>query len=566
MTGRRLPYFLILIPLSFLLYANTLGSSFIFDDSLYITENPLIRELENFRNLSGVRYVGLLSFALNYSVGGYEPLGYHVVSILIHGVNGILVYLFVSALLGSTSFSKYEEGFSGGTALAFGAALLFLVHPVQTQAVSYIAQRFVSLVTLFYLLTALLYIYSRRSTGMSKVIIYMVALVSALLAYKTKEISFTLPAALFVIEFGFLKGAGTAKRSILLILPFIVLSAIIPIETLMYDGGSVSDLSQGEMDAIRADKLKDLTELSPYSYLMTQFRVVVTYLRLLILPINQVLDYDFPRYDSFATPQVFLSFILLASIFGLGLYLFIRFRRSVDGKWGDRSKCALLLFSTGILWFFITVSIESSVIPIKDHIFEHRVYLPSIGFAMAAVVLIYVAGNYLSGTFAKVSAPWKYFWSILICVALALSASTVLRNRVWANNMTMWTDVVAKMPNNGRAHYNIAREYIFSEDYVRAKRHLLRTVELIPDHTVARNNLGNVYLVNGDIENARIQYEAALSANTYNYRAHYNLGLVYERLGRINEAHNMYSEALRLNPEFAEARQKIFEIERYYDR
>jgi hypothetical protein len=122
-------------------------------------------------------------------------------------------------------------------------------------------------------------------------------------------------------------------------------------------------------------------------YLLTQFRVIATYIRLLFLPVNQNLDYDYPLYNSLFEPGVFFSFLFLLSIFGLAIYLFKRSRKTGNGY--------SLMASFGILWFFITLSVESSIIPIRDVIFEHRLYLPSVGAVVAFGAAVFYGFDYL---------------------------------------------------------------------------------------------------------------------------------------------------------------------------
>jgi hypothetical protein len=257
------------------------------------------------------------------------------------------------------------------------AALLFAVHPIQTQAVTYIVQRFASLAALFYLFALVTYIkfrlislqtpilegqHHRPGISVKRYALYAVSLISVILAMKTKEFAFTLPVVMAICEFMFFK--ETLKRRMLYLAPIILTMVIIP-PSLSDTSGSLSEI--GGIDEAAAEISGARDKISRWDYLNTQFRVIVTYIRLLFLPISQNLDYDYPIYRSFFSPAVILSFMFLLLLFGIGIYLFYISRIT---------HCALRITAFGIFWFFVTLSVESSVIPIDA--LEHRVYLPSV--------------------------------------------------------------------------------------------------------------------------------------------------------------------------------------------
>ena len=354
--------------IAILIYSNTFSASFHFDDSLNIVDNPQIKTLNYFSNWSSSRYVGFLSFALNYHFGELNVVGYHLLNLLIHIANAYLVY-FLILLLFKTPINASSRISDRSFVIALVTASLFTIHPIQTQAVTYIVQRFASLATLFYLFTLVCYLKWRLSASASwggsrrgqDWLWYVAALLSTILAMKTKEISFTLPFMILLVEFVFFR--PITRKIGLTFLPFTLCLAIIPL--------SISGaLGEGEADSFGVSD-----DITRQDYLLTQFRVIMTYLRLLILPIRQNLDYDYPIYHSFLDPAVWLSFFFLLLLVGSALYLLVKVRPSSP------------LISFGILWFFLTLSIESSIIPIADVIFEHRLYLPSVGaFLVMAVI------------------------------------------------------------------------------------------------------------------------------------------------------------------------------------
>jgi hypothetical protein len=301
------------------------------------------------------RYVGYLSFALNYRVGGLDVTGYHLFNLAVHILNALLVYVLVLRTF-QTPFLRRGVSNARAVPIALLSSLLFVAHPIQTEAVTYIFQRLASLAAFFTLLSLLSYLRSRQSAGRTSAIgFYGVSVASAVLAMKTKENSFTLP--LVIVLFEFLFFTGRFRRRALRLVPLLLTLAIIPLTL------AGSDKPMGDLISDIVPATRGYEGLSRGDYLITEFRVIVTYLRLLVLPIDQNLEYDYPVFRSFTDPQVLSSFLLLLSIALLALYLLVRSRT------GERDA-AVVAF--GIFWFFITLSVESSIVPIPMLINEYR--------------------------------------------------------------------------------------------------------------------------------------------------------------------------------------------------
>jgi len=376
-----------------LVYSNTFNASWHFDDSIAITENWTLRDLKGCFNsiFTGNRTVGFFSFALNYHFGKLNVVGYHIVNIFIHIVNAILVYSLVMVTLKTPVMAKNRFA-NHSRFLALASALIFVSHPIQTQAVTYITQRFTSLATLFYLLSLVLFVKARLSIIQGKkffspvhIVCYCLSLFSAFLGMHTKEITFTLPILILLYEFLFIESSlrSWSKRLIYL-LPFLLALAIIPANLGLFE--KIGDKPLGDVIGEIREQVQETPLISRGDYLLTQFNVIVTYIRLLFLPMNQNLDYDYPIARSLFQFPTFLSFLFLLVLVILAVYLFLKDYR-------------LISFAT--FWFFITLSVESSIIPIRDVIFEHRVYLPSVGFVMIMAVFLQEAGESFSRRFIR---------------------------------------------------------------------------------------------------------------------------------------------------------------------
>jgi hypothetical protein len=315
------------------------------------------------------------------------------------------------------------------------------------------------------------------------------------------------------------------------IIPFTMLSLHKPI------GEILSDVSKATVVQ---------TSLSRWEYLCTQFSVIVTYLRLLVLPVNQNLDYDYPINHSLLGPRAFLSLLLLLALFCLAVWLWRKSTMTRDQGPGTGNSEAVppilpdsrlqvsglrsqvpefRLAAFGILWFFITLAVESSIIPIIDVIFEHRVYLPSPGVFIAVVSLLLMGAERLRTRHPKAC------MAMMLLIAgsvLVLSGVAYARNTVWQSEVTLWQDVTKKSPVKARGYKNLGMHYAFR----------------------------------GEIENAIREYETALKLDPLCVDTHFNLAQQYALAGRLPEAAREYRIALRMNPEDTESRETLRRIEK----
>lgn len=592
----RLLIVILYTTLGLLIYSNILTRGiFIFDDFEYIVGNSLVQSLSYF-NLSDPRQVGYISFALNNAVGGENPFGYHLVNVIIHIMTAVFVFLLADLV--SRILNPEEEGINWNMAIAFLSGLIFLVHPLQTQAVSYITQRFTSLSTFFYIVSVYFYLLSRerleKDLHNNTYSLYGLSIFVAVLGMKTKEIAFTIPFILALFDFLLFKKSIYSKRRFFFLVPFVGTLSIIPLSIFGPKWGIIKP-GEGVAEITRLDKIYDLLERSPFEYLFTQFKVIVTYIRLLILPINQVVVYDFKVAYSFFESGVILSLSILLTLAGIAFYTWKRAESLSEGSLEYR------LFSLGVAWFFITLTVESSIIPIKDLIFEHRVYLPSIGFIMGTVALIV---KLTRKSLPRIRDLYKFI-VITALIVTPLSLATYLRNEIWTDELLFWDDVVKKSPNKAIGYNNRGNAYGKLKKFDLALRDLEKTISYFPrdpgkkltweeaDFTptnMAKTymNRGEVYanlgfdeLANADFQRARQlllgaplnieetlqkadiytkhkaywlaieEYDKILAIEPYNVDALNDRGNAYSLSGRYKEAIMDFDKALLFNPDFA---------------
>jgi len=494
---------LIIILLGIVAYSGTFHVPFVFDDVGSILESPVIRNPGHFITNPGAyaghpqrylsRYVGYISFALNYRYCGLDVRCYHAVNLAIHITNALLIYLFLVMTFRTERLEGSSiTGQAGWTALL--ASAVFVVHPVETQAVTYIVQRLASLATLFYLASLVLFIKARTANaqkGARRIETYgwyIASLVFALLAMKTKEISFTLPLVALLYEFFFF--SGRARKRLIFLLPMLLMLLVIPLTEFLDPAGYAVSGTGG---------INSQADITGWDYLLTQPRVIVTYIRLLLLPVNQNIDYDHPVLHSLLDLRVMGSLVIILCVLLAALWMYRRAGKGHDPVY--------LFASFGILWFFVTLSVESSVIPIKDIMFEHRLYLPSIGICMTAACLC---------------AMTKRRW-FAVSVAVLLLALTCHRNTVWTSELSIWQDALRKSPGKARPHLSV----------------------------------GNAFAGLGQTDKAIAEDRAAINISPNYADAHYNLGLQYSRKGWVDKAIDEYRTALEINPDFAYAKDNL---------
>jgi tetratricopeptide (TPR) repeat protein len=652
--GKFLFHIFLIVILGLLAYSNTFNAPFQWDEEHFIVENPIIKDLNYFLEPSKAeglelygalkgRYIGYLTFALNYKIHGLDVRGYHIFNISIHIMNAMLVY-FLVALTFRTPFLKeksppshplinmgakppspqqennppippLEKGGKGGfktgggfekgdsllaNLVALFTALIFVSHPVQTEAVTYIFQRLASLAAFFYLLSLVLYIkwrlgkeipparpfsnvphpplklrggeegelipgppekdnppnpplvkggeggllsrllgrdalgviggfapYTNKKGGRAGFLFYFLSLLSAILAMKTKENTFTLPLMITLYEFSFFR--GPLKRRILSLVPILLTMLIIPLTLIGMDKPA------GEIISAIGPATGGHAGISRWDYLFTQFRVIVTYVRLLFLPVNQNIDYDYPVFNTFFEPQVILSFVFLIAIFLAGLYLYYRSRKG---------NAPLRVIAFGIMWFFVSLSVESSVIPLMMIINEYRVYLPSVGAFFLISTNLLMLLNIIRPKKAK-----ALFVSFLVLIPIVLLSATYSRNGVWKNEISLWEDAVSTSPRNARPQYNLGLAYWSNGRTDDAIRHYRIALKLKPNDVDAHNNIGVAYASKGMTEEAIAHYLAALKLMPRDIDAHINIARAYSAKNIYDKTVEHYINAINISPE-----------------
>jgi tetratricopeptide (TPR) repeat protein len=519
------------------IYANSFSIPFLFDDHFSIVANPDIRSLEPAgRFLTQSRGLPHLLDTLNYLWGGESVWGYHFVNVAVHLVNGLLVYaLALLTLRLPIHAARYD---SRAPALALLIALIFVAHPLQTMAVSYISQRAESVAAMFYLSALLVYAAGQSGRiALSGPALAMAVVAIGFLGILSKETVATLPAMVLLYHVCFLRRPAdrdTAdwRMALWLVLP--ALYGVYLARHFLLPGFADAEGGQSAWMFIPSAGL-GVEGVTPWRYLITQFGVIVWYLRLLVLPTHLCFDYGWPLADSFVSVGVLAP---LAALLVLAIVAVVAYPRN---RW----------VPFGIGWMFIALAPSSSIIPIKDAAFDYRMYLPMIGpiFLMvvgAADVLRRLAPK--DGAAAGVVERAGLVVAGLIIAAL--SVGSVARNATLADPLELARDSAAKAPNHWRTHFALGAALLEQGRGAEAIEAFERCIAISPDQSTPRIMLGDLYSRAGRLREAEDVLLPATDAReeSVSAAAYRQLGLIYKAQNYSDAAIGMFEEALLRKP------------------
>jgi hypothetical protein len=503
-------------------YWFTLDYPFVFDDFGNIAGNPVIRDLKEPGKIIGfnpTRWIIYFSFALNNYFGGISPAGYRIVNLLIHAVNGLLIYALAVKLLSTPALKSRTLPVSRAT-FAFFPALLFVVHPLMTESVTYVVQRLVSLSTLFFLLCFLLWIEIRiRQIAGKKQQIPFVAgfILSGLCAFFSRENTWVLPLFLLVAEKLFFANSKSNKKWMK---GFWILN-ITGMATIgfyaVFSGKYFSPIPPMETHPYA---------LTATSYYLTQVEAFCTYLRLLIFPAGQVFDRDCH---------------IVTTPFDLGFAIcFIVLTAYIVLTATTVKKHPYLAFS---LFWFLAALLPQSAVPRPNVFFEHRVYLPSIGVFLAFSYFLF------SGGWQKKYIPLF----LLICLSTVFAFLTIQRNRIWQDEITLWKDTLEKCPGNARAWSNLGHAEYSGKNYREAESDFRKASALRPENAWLHYNLSLSQIAQGKGDLAILSISKAIDLDNSHAIFFHDRGVMFAMQGNYPLAMIDFSSAIRIDSNLASA-------------
>lgn len=502
-------------------YHNSFTGPFVFDDLPAIADNASIRDLGRIgevllpQNPGGLttsgRPVVNLSLALNHALSAGTVWSYHGFNLLVHTLAGLVLF----GLVRRTLCRPVLGGRHGPDSLPLAAlvAALWVVHPLQTESVTYIVQRAESLMGLFYLLT--LYGFVRGAESPRPARWLGLSLAACTLGMATKEVMASAPLLVLLYDRTFVAGtfagAWRQRRGYYL--------------GLAATWGLLAVLVAG--NAGRGGTAGFDTVVTPGQYLLTQCGALVHYLRLAFWPHPLVFDYGTAVVAGAGEVwwQALLVLLLLAGT------AWALVRRPVLGFPGA--------------WFFAILAPSSSFVPVASQTMaEHRLYLP----LLAPLLLLALGAHAWLG---------RRGLSLVAAAAAACLVLTVDRNADYASELTLWADTAARHPANARAHNNLGMAEFKRGRIDAAIAHYEEAIRRGPRFSEPPYNLGLALARQQRYPEAIVRYEQALALRPDYPEAHNNLGNALLATGRPAEALRHYEDAVRANPAFAEARSNL---------
>ncbi len=520
----HLVFIFILAAITLLVYYDSFNNGFVYDDYPFLVQNPSVTKLDmknilaDFTEMNAVssdeklardvwRPFMTLSFALDYRLWKLNARFYHIENVLFHIANAILIYIATVLVMG--------DGFT-----AFIAAVVFAIHPVQTEAVTWVSGRSNVLFLFFFLLAFLAHVQNRQKGA--RTLYYCLSLIFFSCSLMSKEMAIVLPLVLILYDMHFFR--KDVRAGIGYYIPFFLVAASYI-------------LTRFSVLGVIAQKSEWWGSGIPDTAFVT-LKAVAEYVRLLIVPVNLRVEYMTPPPTAIAGTQALAVFMTLASV--ALLYAFLRWKKEA---------------SFYILWFFVTLIPVYNIVPFKAVMAERFLYLPLIGFA-ALFGILFSKVN----TAERIAPPVKYcLVSILVSVMVAYGMLSISRNIEWRDEISFYTREAALSQSHPKAHYNLG--YVYAKKaseaagsdkqtagayYSLAIEEFKRAIALKPDSQVCYYALGNAYNALGrhDLAIKNFRKAAAIKEDSDIYN---NLGVAYYRKGMYDAALGSFRKALRLD-------------------
>ena len=495
--ARELAGFTLVAAAALVAYLPSFSAAFQFDDYDQIVFNRVIRSptLDQLLIWGRARIIPYAILALNAAIGGEDVFGYHVVNFGVHLLTCFLVFSLALALcrtprMRATALAREPRLF------ATAAALIVACHPIQVQAVTYIVQRMSSMAAMFYVGSVLFYVsgrnrdtvalepgrHARPAGGPRRA--YAASVIFAIGAFLSKESSASLPLLIVLTEWIFFAGTAQARK-LLRLAPFLLLVLAIPLAWKLSPTSKI--LVQGEHHEQPQDLVRILTlaadpsgNTTPLQYLLTQCTVVPRYLGLLVAPWGFNIDHDVPLAQG-VSAAVGGGIVLLAVLLAFGCY--------AARRWP--------IVGFGVLWFFVALSVESSIFPIQDVMNEHRMYLAMPGVALALGAAFSRAADRRPAAVLTLGAA----------VVVVLCALTYARNQVWRTELSLWSDALAKAPGKARPYVNVGAALHQEGKLDEAIKYYCQALAIDPQNRPAQYNLNQLAAAQAEAGEGELEIE-----------------------------------------------------------
>lgn len=490
--------------LTFIAYCPSIHGGFVWDDEGYIIKNHLVKQMslhglkKAFTSFSLGNYhpLVILSYSWEHFFFGLNPLPYHIVNILLHLINCVLVFIFLLSMTRSLPIASI-------------VGLLFGIHPLHVESVAWISERKDLLFTLFYIGGLLSYLAYIKQRGLKY---YFYALALFLMSLLSKVMAISFPVTLFLIDY--YMDRKQVSRLIKEKIPFLALSFIF---------GMIAIFSQ--QHAMHSNMVYSIFR----GFFVASYGLIF-YLAKMFLPLHLTALYPYP-----AGTETFLPFQFILAPLGVIVLAAIVYY--------SRKSTRIVLFGTA--FYFFTLFPALQLIPVGHAIAADRyTYVPLIGiFFIVAVFIVRVWE-----TIIKKNALLK---TASLVIAVIITASLVFLTfnqcKVWKNGTTLWKNVIDNYPGSYTGHNNLGAMYFHHRDYEKALHHFLAAIKIKSDYAAALSNICKTYSWKNENDRALPYCIKAIYADPYSENAYLNLGDLYLS-GNIFLAIDMYNRALLINP------------------
>ena len=532
---------LLILILGSLVYGNHLQNPFQFDTVAYITNH---HRLDNINEQLNINYLfkefvhrGLfqISLAFNVHLDGFRPFGYHLINLSLHFINSMLVYFITCRTWCYLRTIDCQTKENETRFVALFTAVLFLIHPIQTESVIYIMSRSEVFAGTFYLSSFLLFqIYlvkgSPIKTAFKALVIFIIS-IAFILGFSVKQTVITLPLMLLLY---FLFGQESESASIRWLKKrkwgigfFLLVGLSLLFHKLLTDElFLIGESTAGE-------------DIGRLNYMLTQPSVIFYYyLKLLLFPINLNIDPDIQLVTEWWSWKFITALIGIAGI----IYFSYRVKEN-----------RLLLYF--ICWFLVVLSPSSSIITLSDLAAEHRTYLASYSFYAVIAYCVYKVPHLV--LFNHSISCKNIILVISIFVSIIFSGLTIQRNLIWSSEVMLWNDTLKKSPQKIRPVINLAHAYTTTGNVDLAVEYFEKALELNPNIFATNYNLGNLYLKRGREEDALRLLQTAALIRPKIPETHELLGEIYLKRKQIELAEFHLKRSVEIKPDYALAMRNL---------
>jgi len=566
----------VLSVLTTIFYYPSLKYPFQFDDIAHITKNFYIREYQSWSwaAIFRPRWFADWLNKINYKIGEFNPFSFRAFNLAIHILAGITLFFLIYALLSKLKKNDFLK--NNALIISSITTAFFLLHPVQTQLVSYVIQaRLEGLASLFILLTLLIITKIAYTKDVTiKIVLTTLLIIVSFISCSSKEIVIISPFLALICDW-FLIAEQSWENFKKRIWVHILFSTIVFGSFIYFQKFNwfisifgMKMTAQNNRGNVLTPSVMDI--ISPYQYCISEFKVILHYLSIFIFPFGISVEYDWKLANGFFSLDAFLPFLILATL------AIITIRYAIKKQYS--------YFTFGLFWFLISIAPRSSIIPSAELICDYKTYLPSIGLFLIFAILLTKTVNLLcekisDEKFLSIISKQQNRAILSFALLLPLGFGLISRNKVWSSNEAFWEDITIKAPKKARGWNNlgvakgeagkwddaikcykeaikldnfyadpwsnIAVAYSTKNEVDLAIDALKTAIRIFPNYPEAYNNLGSFFLIKKDYQMAENCFNTAITLRPYYGKAHMNLGRLLLEKGENDKAYQCFVRSVQ---------------------